>query len=213
MCRGSSKTNCLNNQQVKTLQAIYSGAVTNGNAPLYPGYMASDPGGPDGWAEWITGFVSPHFGVANPWGSAPTSLEVAPFQWSFQDQFMKYFVFDDPTYDSLVFNFSHKVDVGGAQDRAVQAAESVGEDRLVDGRWSARGQHPSWLCPARPVSNRMVRRAVHGAPFVQRWEFPPMSELRTNPSRHCARRHASHGPVTHSRKSPMETPSEVRSSP
>jgi Tannase and feruloyl esterase len=111
MCKGSNKTNCLNNQQVKTLQAIYSGAVTNGNASLYPGYMASDPGGPDGWDEWITGFFPPQFGVANPWGTAPTSLEVAPFQWSFQDQFMKYFVFDDPAYDSLAFNFRHKVDV------------------------------------------------------------------------------------------------------
>jgi feruloyl esterase len=111
MCKGSNKTNCLNNQQVKTLQAIYSGAVTNGNSSLYPGYMASDPGGPDGWDEWITGFFPPQFGVANPWGTAPTSLEVAPFQWSFQDQFMKYFVFDDPAYDSLAFNFRHKVDV------------------------------------------------------------------------------------------------------
>jgi len=112
MCKGSNKTNCLNNQQVKTLQAIYSGAVTNGNAPLYEGFMASDPGGPDGWSEWITGFVTPQFGVADPWGLLPfPSLEEAPFQFSFQDQFMKYFVFNDPNYNSMSFNFRHKVDV------------------------------------------------------------------------------------------------------
>jgi feruloyl esterase len=150
MCRGSSKTNCLNNQQVKTLQAIYSGAVTNGNAPLYPGYMASDPGGPDGWAEWITGFVSPQFGVANPWGSAPTSLEVAPFQWSFQDQFMKYFVFDDPTYDSLVFNFRHKVDVN-ALNAIVTEFQGNGENTDLSPFFAAGGKllmYHGWSDPA-----------------------------------------------------------------
>jgi feruloyl esterase len=112
MCKGSViKTNCLNNQQVKTLKAIYSGAVTNGNEPLYPGYTVSDPGGTDGWDLWISGFTAPQFGVANPWGAPPASLAVAPLQWSFQDQFMKYFVFDDPNYDSLTFNFRHKRDV------------------------------------------------------------------------------------------------------
>ncbi|HLK87020.1 MAG TPA: tannase/feruloyl esterase family alpha/beta hydrolase [Candidatus Binataceae bacterium] len=111
MCAGGNQTDCLNNQQVKTLQAIYSGAVTNGKRRLYPGYMASDPGGPDGWAQWITGFVPPQFAVANPWGAPPASLAVAPLQWSFQDQFLKYFVFDDPAYDSLGFNFRHKSDV------------------------------------------------------------------------------------------------------
>src|SRR6202040_4084323 len=88
MCTASKTTNCLNNQQVKTLQAIFSGAVTTGNAPLYPGFVASDLGGSDGWTQWILGSSAPQFGVAEPWGPPPASFSVAPFQWSFQDQYL-----------------------------------------------------------------------------------------------------------------------------
>ena len=150
MCTAGNHTNCLNNQQVKTLQAIYSGAVTNGNARLYPGFMASDPGGPDGWAAWITGFVTPQFGVADAWGSAPTSLEVAPFQWSSQDQFMKYFVFDDPNYDSLGFNFRHKVDVK-ALDAIVTEFQGNGENPDLSPFFTAGGKlimYHGWSDPA-----------------------------------------------------------------
>jgi feruloyl esterase len=111
MCKGSNKANCLNKQQVKTLQAVFSGAVTNGNAPLYPGYTVSDLGGSDGWTQWITGTSTPQFDVAEPWGPPPASFSVAPFQWSTQDQYLKYFVFNDPAYNSLNFNLRHKADV------------------------------------------------------------------------------------------------------
>jgi feruloyl esterase len=111
MCAAGQTTNCLNNQQVKTVQAILSGAVTNGNQSVYPGYSASDPGGPDGWTQWITGSSAPQFGVAEPWGPPPASFGVAPFQWTFQDQDLKYFVFADPNYNSLNFNLRRKADI------------------------------------------------------------------------------------------------------
>jgi Tannase and feruloyl esterase len=40
----------------------------------------------------------------------PEFLE-APFQWTFQDQFMKYYLFDNPDADSLSFNFGNSNDV------------------------------------------------------------------------------------------------------
>ncbi len=149
-CTAAKQANCLNNQQVKTLQAIYSGAVTNGNRRLYPGYMASDPGGPDGWAQWITGFVAPQFAAANPWGAPPASLAVAPFQWSFQDQFLKYFVFDDPAYDSLGFNFRHKSNVS-ALNAIVTEFRGNGENTDLAPFFNAGGKlvmYHGWSDPA-----------------------------------------------------------------
>jgi feruloyl esterase len=150
-CNGGNQTNCLNNQQVKTLQAIYSGAVTNGNAQLYPGYMASDPGGPDGWSAWITGFVTPQFGVADPWGVLPfPSLAKAPFQYSFQDQFMKYFVFNDPNYNSLSFNLRHQVDVN-ALNSIVTEFQGDGENTNLSPFFNAGGKlimYHGWSDPA-----------------------------------------------------------------
>jgi feruloyl esterase len=70
-CASGDAPTCLTAGQVATVDAIYSGAKTSIGQQLYPGYTASDPGGPDGWEEWITGFVTPAFGVADPWGHRP----------------------------------------------------------------------------------------------------------------------------------------------
>jgi Tannase and feruloyl esterase len=121
LCSGSDTSNCLTAAQVRALKAIYAGAHTSSRQRLYPGYTVSDPAGSDGWGAWITGFTQP-FTVpgntaAEPWGTQPLpSFLYAPYQWSFQDQFMKYFVFDDVNYDSLSFDFSDPSQVGALQD-------------------------------------------------------------------------------------------------
>lgn len=159
LCTGGKQTGCLNLSQVQTLQTIYAGAGTNGlaavlvgrgNASLYPGYMASDPDGPDGWDEWITGFLEPQFGVADPWGTIPTSLEIAPFQWSFQDQFMKYFVFNNPNYNSLSFGFTNPANVA-ALNASVTQFQANGENANLAPFFKAGGKlimYHGWSDPA-----------------------------------------------------------------
>jgi feruloyl esterase len=112
-CKGGATSNCLTAAQVATVKAIQAGARAEdgskkGFTQLYPGYTLSNPGGSDGWDLWITGFVTPTIPPVGgePWGDPPASLATAPLQWSFQDQFLKYFVFNDPTYDSLTFDFN-----------------------------------------------------------------------------------------------------------
>jgi feruloyl esterase len=107
-CKGGATSNCLTAAQVATVRAIQKGARAEDGTQLYPGYTLSNPGGSDGWDLWITGFVTPTIPPVGgePWGSPPASLATAPFQWSFQDQFLKYFVFNDPTYNSLTFDFN-----------------------------------------------------------------------------------------------------------
>jgi feruloyl esterase len=136
MCKGPNKANCLNNQQVKTVQAILSGAATNGNQSVYPGYSVSDPGGPDGWTQSITGSSAPQFGVAEPWGAPPASFPVAPLDWSYQDQYLKYFVFADPNYNSLSFNLRHKADID-ALNASVNFFQSNGDNTDLSGFFNA----------------------------------------------------------------------------
>jgi feruloyl esterase len=171
-CKGSSKTNCLNNQQIKTLQAIFSGAVTNGNQPLYPGFPVSDMGGDDGWPLWISGFDAPQFGVAEPWGAPPDSFAVAPYQWSSQDQFLKYFVFNDPNYNFLNFDFRHKSDVD-ALNAAINQYQSTGDDPDLSAFFNHGGKlimYHGWSDPAAsPMVSvnyyTMVAQNLYGGDF------------------------------------------------
>ncbi len=104
-CKGRNATNCLTDAQVKTVKAIYQGARGRNGESLYPGFTASNPGGADGWKAWITGATTPAFDSANPWGAPPGEFVTGPYQFTFLDQFMKYFVFQDPAYDALDFSF------------------------------------------------------------------------------------------------------------
>jgi feruloyl esterase len=109
-CCDENTANGLSQEQVTTLRAIYSGAATADDRQIYPGYMKTDPiGNPelafgeDGWAFWMTGFEPPNApGTAEPW-MVP---EFPPLGFFYQDQFLKYFVFSDPDYNFLNFNFN-----------------------------------------------------------------------------------------------------------
>ena len=100
-CKGADSSTCLTAAQVATLKAVYQGAKKS-----YPGYTQSDPGSDstdNGWADWITGLTAPDaLGTAEPW----SSLHNAPGQFLFQDQFLKFLVFNDPKYNSLTFDLT-----------------------------------------------------------------------------------------------------------
>jgi len=100
--------NCFTKAQINSIRAIQAGVRSPGQGKqLYPGYTLSDPAGMDGWSQWLTGTSAPVPNAAEPWPPAtqPT-LASAPAQWSFQDQFMKYFAFNSVSYNSLSFDFN-----------------------------------------------------------------------------------------------------------
>jgi len=119
-CSVLNSSDCLTEAQVDGLKAVYAGAAKTDGRIIYPGLMKSDPGVEDSWATWITGLVPPDQpGTAEPW-SDPT---VAPWQFLFQDQVLKFFVFADPGYNSLSFDINngdlakaqHVMNRGGAE--------------------------------------------------------------------------------------------------
>lgn len=105
LCTHGDEAGCLTVSQVATLKAIYAGASTAGGRRVYSGFTKSDPIGisDDGWSLWIMGFVPPDApGTAQPWSDPG----LAPWQFTFQDQFLKFFVFSDSNYNSLTFNIN-----------------------------------------------------------------------------------------------------------
>jgi feruloyl esterase len=110
LCTHGNEAACLTTGQVATLQAIYAGASRASGRQIYPGFTKSDPAGnpsllvgEDGWAFYMTGFEPPNApGTAEPW----VNPETPPAMFTFQDQFLKFFVFSDPNYNSLTFNIN-----------------------------------------------------------------------------------------------------------
>jgi feruloyl esterase len=106
---------CLSAGQVRALKAIYSGAKTSDGTQVYPGFSVSNPAGPVGWSTWISGETPPTLGIPEPWGPFPappfffsplTGLFTAPLQWTFVDQFFRFFVFNDVNFDTRSFDLN-----------------------------------------------------------------------------------------------------------
>ena len=89
-CRaGQDPSTCLTPKEVAALAKIYAGPRNPRTGErIFPGALPGAETGPGGWAPWITG---PAPGAA--------LLDI------FSTQFFKFFVFEDPAYDVLTFNF------------------------------------------------------------------------------------------------------------
>jgi len=117
-CAAGQTANCLTPGQVASFNAIFAGAVDTHGKPLYVGYSASDviesSDEDSAWGNWLTGCpatqpicLDPLFGTSasEPWTGEFPPL-TSPGQWTFQEQVLRYFVFNDPNYDSRTFDFT-----------------------------------------------------------------------------------------------------------
>jgi feruloyl esterase len=132
---------CLSGAQVNAVRAIYQGPVTSKGVQLYPGYTRSDPGGDfddpndiDGWGLWITGFNTPTIpppANGEPWGAEstgdPATFENPPLQWTFQDQYLKFFVFNSASFNAFTFDLNNAAQVNAL----VTESSTGGADALI----------------------------------------------------------------------------------
>jgi len=151
-CSAANTSNCLTKEQVEGLEAVYGGAHTSDRRIVYSGFAKSDPAQDDGWATWITGLVPPDApGTAEPW----SDLEVAPWQFLLQDQILKFFVFSDPSYNSLSFNIN---------------SNDLEKTEMVMNRGGAEGRNPD-LSGFEDRGGKLI--LYHG------WSDPAVSPLET----------------------------------
>jgi hypothetical protein len=102
LCSSGDSSNCLTLGQVASLKAVYGGAIRTNGRIVYSGFSKSDSAANGSWGTWMTGLFPPDApGTPEPWSDP----ELAPWQFIFQDQVLKFFVFD-PGYNSLSFDIN-----------------------------------------------------------------------------------------------------------
>ena len=95
-CKPGQKEGCLTAPQIASAKAIYGGRVVGGKS-TFPGYEPGAEAMRGGWQAWNTGVSQDRWAESS--GHAISS------------QFLKYFVYDDPSFDFL------KMDLGPKYDR------------------------------------------------------------------------------------------------
>lgn len=96
-CKSGNTTNCLNPDQVNTLNAYFNAARDPFGLVVYEGYPTADlntvPGGSFfAWVEAAGPAANIH--AAEPWGSAP------PASWLFSDNMLRYLVYQNANFNS-----------------------------------------------------------------------------------------------------------------
>lgn len=95
-CKAGQTENCLTAPQIASAKAIYGGRMVGGKS-TFPGYMPGAEAARGGWQAWNTGTSRETYAESS--GHAISS------------QFLKYFVYQDPSFDFL------KMDLGPKYDR------------------------------------------------------------------------------------------------
>jgi feruloyl esterase len=105
-CNGPDAPNCLTPAQVQAVKKVYAGPTNSRGRQLHPGFPPGAEDGGSGWQTWISG----------PSALGPP-VNGNPLQFTFQDHYLRYFVFSDPAYNSMTFDF----------DRDPRALRETGE--------------------------------------------------------------------------------------
>ena len=88
-CQGPDGPGCLTGAQIEAVREVYAGPANSKGRRITPGFAMGSEDGGDGWGLWISG----------------GTLPIPPLQFTFQDQFFRYIVFNDPGYNPFTFNF------------------------------------------------------------------------------------------------------------
>jgi Tannase and feruloyl esterase len=113
VCSGADGPACLTPAQVQTYEQILMGPRRSNGVPLFHGFPPAAEEGRTAGQLWISGSRQ-----ADGNGS-----DGIPLQFTGQDQFLKFFLFSNPGYNSLGFNFDTDAPILKATDAVFAAID------------------------------------------------------------------------------------------
>ncbi|WP_281615989.1 tannase/feruloyl esterase family alpha/beta hydrolase [Flammeovirga sp. SubArs3] len=109
LCEGDNKEDCLSQEQIDALKAIYEGPQDK-NGDIFYGFPFGGETHQDGWAKWITGGLNHvddgstfHQGIDN---SSEEKFTIPPnYQYGFGTHIMKFFIYQDSAWTYTDYDY------------------------------------------------------------------------------------------------------------
>jgi feruloyl esterase len=113
LCTAGDNDSCLTQPQLTALKKVYYGPHNSTGQTINPGFLPGAEAYAGGWSTWITG----------PGPNADSLTRAAQYQFGIN--FFRNFVFNDPNWDLMTFNFDTDVNKTLATSVAGAALEDV----------------------------------------------------------------------------------------
>jgi feruloyl esterase len=121
LCKGKKTDSCLSEQQLAAVKVIYDGPKDSKGNSLYYGFPFGGETALGGWSRWLTGGLKYQADLDEFQGGVDTGDFEAPVSpsafYSFGNDIMKYFIYNDPDWTYVNYNYDN------FKDDAKQAAE------------------------------------------------------------------------------------------
>jgi feruloyl esterase len=121
LCKGYKTDNCLSEQQLAAVKVIYNGPKDSKGNSLFYGFPFGGETALGGWPRWLTGGLKYQADLDEFQGGVDTGDFEAPVSpsafYGFGNGIMKYFVYNDPDWTYVNYNFD------ALQKDSEQAAE------------------------------------------------------------------------------------------
>lgn len=169
LCRNGDSASCLTEPQVTAVREVYSGAHNPSNGErLFPGWIRGSEALPDGTGSWAAYFVDK---------PEPARLD-----------FWRYWVFHDPNWNPLSFDFNHDVVYSDTKLASVTALDpNLSKLKQAGGKLLL---YQGWADPVVPPENTIeyfenVQRTMGGntqtSSFVRLFMVPGMGHCTGGP--------------------------------
>jgi feruloyl esterase len=108
-CPGADAPTCLTNAQIDSVRKIYDGPRNSKGELLFPGFTVGSEAPPQGWETWIVGSTPAPFirgpGTVPPFARLDGTLATNSLEFFFNDGYLRYIAYDNPTLDLRTYNF------------------------------------------------------------------------------------------------------------
>ena len=111
LCKGEKSDSCLSQEQLAAVKVVYDGPKDSTGKSLYYGFPFGGETALGGWSRWLTGGLKYQADLDDFQGGVDVSDFEAPVApsifYGFGNGIMKYFVYNDPDWTYVNFNFDN----------------------------------------------------------------------------------------------------------